>query len=97
MRAPEWWSWYWGLDWTERHAWTALAVGVVAGIVVTAFSHEGRIVLGLFLAAILLVVVLLRISRKDAPSCYHTKPKTVTPEKRRYRRLGIRVSNINLR
>lgn len=66
MRAPEWWSWYWRLDWPERHAWTALAVGVVASIVVMAFSHGGRIVLGLFLAAILLVVVFFRLSRKDA-------------------------------
>ena len=70
MKAPEWWSWYWGLDWTERHAWTALAVGVVAGIVLTAFSHESRIVLGLFLAAILFVVVLLGIFPRVFPNSY---------------------------
>jgi hypothetical protein len=89
MRAPEWWSWYWGLSWIERRLWTALAVALVAGIVEMAFSREGRIVLGLFLTTTLLVVLFLRLSRKDGevnvtgPRQTSTSecPKASTPEK----------------
>jgi len=66
MRTPEWWSWYRGLDLAERRLWTVLAVAILTVIVGMAFSREGRIVLGLFLIATLLVVVFLRMSRKNS-------------------------------